>query len=182
MDLPVHRYDDGVKTVLEYVKVTPREHLTCQLAKYTWFKHARTHQVYATYNSQRVYLQDVIKRGKGPWAHVNGDPSNYETHNLVQVPKGTRTIKRIQGQTTSSYGICYVTSRKRFRVMLQGKTVGHFKTLEEAQAARVKALVDKYPMIQFVPEGTQVDGPSSMFPPPGQDPGNRPDFYTEPSL
>ena len=180
MDLPVYRYVDGVKTTLEHVKVTPRENLTCQLGKYTWFKHAKTHQIYATYNSRRVYLQDVIKREKGPWAHVDGDPKNYQTHNLVKVPPGTRTVKRTKDQTTNVQGVCYIKSRDRYRVMFQGKTVGHFKTLEEAQAARVKALVDKYPMIQFVPEGTDPDGPSGMFPPADQYTGNRPDFYTDP--
>lgn len=180
MDFPVYRYENGVKVVLEYVKVTPREHLACQLGKYTWFKHTKTHQIYATYNSKRVYLQDVIKRGKGPWAHVDGDALNYQTHNLVKVPPGTRTVKRTKDQTSPNYGVCYITSRDRFRVMLQGKTIGHFKTLEEAQAARVKAIIDKYPMIQFVKEGVDPDGPSGMFPPENQDPGNRPDFYTSP--
>jgi len=180
MDLPVYRYEGGVKVVLEYVKVSPRENMIRSLGKYTWFKHIKTHQIYATYNSRRVYLQDVIKGEKGPWAHVDGNPLNYQTQNLVKVPPGTRTVKRTKDQTSPTYGVCYIKSRDRFRVMFQGKTIGHFKTLEEAQAARHKAIVDKYPMIQFVKEGTDPDGPSGMFPPENQDPGNRPDFYTDP--
>lgn len=179
MNLPVYRYDQGTKTIIEHVKVTPSDLITKGLNSLSWFKHIRTEQIYATQFGKRVYLQNVIKGSKGPWLHRDGNPLNYQNHNLVEVPKGTRNIKHSTEQTTNTFGICYVKSRDRYRVLFQGKFIGYFKTLEDAQAARLKVLTSKYPMVQFVPEGTNPDGPSGMQNVRTTE-GGRPDVYVDP--
>ena len=154
----VWRYVDGIRTVLNRARVSTHSNLT----QYTWFQHAKTHQVFATMFGKRVYLQDVIKGSKGPWTHVNGDPWDFREENLVK--SAVRTVKRTQS-SSKAVGVTYVASRekgKAWKVTLAGKLVGYFKTEEEAMKARLKALITSSPMIKFVPEGTDPDGPTGM--------------------
>jgi hypothetical protein len=118
--------------------------------------------VFATYLGKRVYLQDIIKGEKGPWVHVNGDPWDFREENLVKTT--VRTVKRTES-SSKGVGICYIDSRKNgkaWKTTLAGKLVGYFKTEEEAMKARLKALMTLTPMIKFVPEGTDPEGPTGM--------------------
>ena len=158
----VWRYVDGILTVLHGAQVSTHSILTRNLPQYTWFQHAKTHQVFATSRGKRVYLQDVIKGSKGPWAHVNGDPWDFREENLVK--SAVRTVKRTEA-SSKAVGVTYVASRekgKAWKVTLAGKLIGYFKTEEEAMKARLKALITLSPTIKFVPEGTDPDGPSGM--------------------
>ena len=158
----IWRYVDGIRTMLHGAQVSTRSILDRNLAQYTWFQHAKTHQVFATSRGKRVYLQDVIKGSKGPWTHVNGDPWDFREENLVK--SAVRTVKRTEA-SSRAVGICHVPSRekgKAWKATLAGKLVGYFKTEEDAMKARLKALITLSPMIKFVPEGTDPDGPSGM--------------------
>jgi len=146
-----------------------------------WYQHAKTHQVFATHLGKRVYLQDVIKGEKGPWVHVNGDPWDFREENLVKT--NLRTVKRTES-SSKGVGISYINSRKNskaWKTTLAGKLVGYFKTEEEAMKARLKALMASSPMIKFVPEGTDPDGPTGMRDRAScHADGGRPDVYMDP--
>lgn len=160
--ITVWRYVGDIKTVLHGAQVSVHSILVKNLAQYTWFQHAKTHQVFATKLGKRVYLQDVIKGEKGPWTHVNGDPWDFREENLVK--SAVRTVKRTEA-SSKAVGISHVAGRgkgKAWKVTLAGKFIGYFKTEEEAMQARLKALISSSPMIKFVPEGTDPDGPSGM--------------------
>ena len=153
--IPVWRYENGSRFVLHNVQVTSG----ITLSDYTWYKHGRTRQVFATHLGKRVYLSDVIKGEKGPWIHINGNPLDFRNQNLV---KGDiRTVKYTRG-TSNTVGVCFVERRNRWKVTLAGKLIGYFKTEEEAIQARLRAVLTLNPMIRFVPEGTDPDGPSGM--------------------
>lgn len=175
--VPVYRYMYGVRDILCQVKVSPLDFLRVQM--YTWYQHKKTHQVYATYAGERVYLQDIIKKEKGPWIHANGDALDYTTGNLVKSATTIKTVKRREG-TAKTVGVCYVARRDRWKATISGKLIGYFKTEEEASAARLKKVLTLNPMVKFVPEGTDPDGPSGMtngiqYPTSG----GRPDSYMD---
>ncbi len=158
----IWRYVNGIRTVLHCAQVSIRSVLGRNLAQYTWYQHAKTRQVFATHMGKRVYLQDIIKGEKGPWVHVNGDPWDFREENLIKTT--VRTVKRTES-SSRGVGICYIDSRKNgkaWKTTLAGKFIGYFKTEEEAMKARLKALMASSPMIKFVPEGTDPDGPTGM--------------------
>lgn len=157
--VPIYRYRCGIQEILCQVKVSPADFLRVQM--YSWYQHKQTKQIFATYVGKRIYLQDVIKKEKGPWIHVNGDPLDYTSGNLVKSTTVIKTIKRKEG-TAKIVGVCYVARRDRWKATISGKLIGYFKTEEEASAARLKKILTLNPMVKFVPEGTDPDGPSGM--------------------
>ncbi len=175
--LEIYRYLDGVRTVLKTVQVSVTALQGKCLCKYTWYEHAKTHQIYATHAGKRVYLQDVIKAPeKGPWIHINGDPNDFRDQNLVKTATNIRTVKRTKS-TSKTVGVCYVERRNRWKATLSGKLLGYYKTEEEAAHVRNKEVRSLNPMIQFVPEGTDPDGPSGMKSYGTE--GGRPDVYVD---
>ena len=176
--LEIHRYVDGVRTVLRTVNVSLQDYNTRRLCDYTWYEHPGTHRVFATYAGKLVYLQDVIKGEKGPWIHINGDPSDFTNRNLVKNDANLRTVKRSRG-TSKAVGVCYVERRKRWKATISGRLIGYYKTEEEAIQARNKEVRSLNPMMNFVREGTDPEGPSGMVCKPGTA-GGRPDAYTDP--
>lgn len=175
--IDICRYIDGVRTILKTVEVSSRELHIRRLCNYTWYEHAKTHQIYATYMGKRVYLQDVIKGEKGPWIHINGDPNDFRDQNLVKATTNLRTIKRKES-TSKTVGVCYVERRNRWKATLANKLIGYFKTESEAAQARLRAVLPLNPMINFVREGTDPDGPSGMQVPRNTE-GGRPDVYID---
>ena len=143
--VPIHRYDEcGIIHVIAQAKV---DQLDFSKATHhlKWFQHATTHQVFATFSGERVYLQDIIKEYKGPWVHINGDPWDFTNKNLVKVTTNIRTIKRKNG-TAGVVGVCFVKSRNRWKATLSGKLIGYFKTEEDAAAARLKKVLTSSPI------------------------------------
>ena len=175
--LDIHRYVNGIRTVLRTVNVSLQDYHTKRLCEYTWYEHPKTHQVFATYAGKRVYLQDIIKGAKGPWIHINGNPSDFTNRNLVKNDENLRTVKRTQG-TAKVVGVCFVKRRNRWKATISGKLIGYYKTEEEATWARIKGVRALNPMIQFVPEGTDPDGPSGVLVAQGTE-GGRPDAYVD---
>lgn len=177
--VPIHRYDEfGIIHVIAQAKVDQMDFLR-STSNYKWFQHATTHQVFATHTAERVYLQDIIKKCKGPWVHVNGDPWDFTNKNLVKVTPNIRTIKRKSG-TSRAVGVCFVESRNRWKATLSGKLIGYFKTEEEAAAARLKKVLTLSPMIKFVREGENPDGKSGMHnPKTDQEQVGKPDAYLD---
>jgi hypothetical protein len=178
--IPIWRYDNGIKTLLHVAQVNTRDSINCNLPMYTWYQHARTNQVFATSSGKRVYLQDIIKGGKGPWVHANGNPLDFTNSNLIKVARNVRTVKRSEA-TSKSVGVCFVARRNRWKATLSGKLIGYFKTEEEAAKARVREVLTLSPMIQFIREGTDPDGPTGMnnciiY----HAEGGRPDAYMDP--
>lgn len=159
--ITVWRYQEGIRMPLHQVLVTERDNLIRRLPVYKWYQHSHTHQIYSTFNGGRVYLQDVIKGEKGPWVHANGDPLDFRSDNLVKTTTNIRTVKR-KPATSRSVGVCFVESRNRWKATLSGKLIGYFKTEEEAAQARVKKVLTLNPMMKFIPEGTDPDGPAGM--------------------
>ena len=159
--LEIHRYVDGVRTVLKHVTVSTRDYQEKMLCGYTWYEHPETHQIFATRLGKRVYLQDVIKGSKGPWIHLNGDPHDYTSKHLIKADTPVRTVKR-RVTTSGTVGVCYVERRDRWKATLSGKLIGYYKTEEEAKAARLRKLLALNPMIKFVPAGTDPDGRTGM--------------------
>ena len=175
--LEVYRYVNGIRTLFKHVTVSTRDHQLKMLYSYTWYEHPKTHQIFATKLGKRVYLQDVIKGSKGPWIHVTGDPHDYV--HLVKTDTPIRTVKRREA-TSGTVGVCYVQRRSRWKATLSGKLIGYYKTEEEASQARLKALLALSPMVKFVPEGTDPDGPSGMKARATDTiEGGRPDVYVE---
>jgi hypothetical protein len=116
---------------------------------------------------------------KGPWVHVNGDPWDFRNENLAKVNRGIRTVKR-SNKTSVAVGVCFVASRNRWRANISGKLIGYFKTEKEAIDARLKELRGLSPMIKFVPEGTDPDGPTGMKTRTSYNAeGGRPDAYLD---
>jgi hypothetical protein len=178
--VPIHRYDEyGIIHVIAQAKVDQLDFARVT-SNYKWFQHARTHQVFATHTAQRVYLQDVIKGRKGPWAHVNGDPWDFTNKNLVEVTTNIRTVKRKNG-TARVVGVCFVESRNRWKATLSGKLIGYFKTEAEATGARLKKVLSLNPMVKFVREGENPDGKTGMHNPnTDHAQGGKPDAYLDP--
>jgi hypothetical protein len=142
--VPIHRYDEcGIIHVIAHAKVDQVDFLKAT-HHLKWFQHATTHQVFATFSGERVYLQDIIKEYKGPWVHINGDPWDFTNKNLVKVTTNIRTIKRKSG-TAGVVGVCFVKSRNRWKATLSGKLIGYFKTEEDAAAARLKKVLTSSP-------------------------------------
>jgi hypothetical protein len=178
--VPIHRYDEyGIIHVIAQAKVDQLDFARVT-SNYKWFQHARTHQVFATHTAQRVYLQDVIKGRKGPWAHVNGDPWDFTNKNLVEVTTNIRTVKRKNG-TARAVGVCFVESRNRWKATLSGKLIGYFKTEAEATGARLKKVLSLNPMVKFVREGENPGGKTGMHNPnTDHAQGGKPDAYLDP--
>ena len=178
--VPIHRYDEyGIIHVIAQAKVDQLDFARVT-SNYKWFQHARTHQVFATHTAQRVYLQDVIKGRKGPWAHVNGDPWDFTNKNLVEVTTNIRTVKRKNG-TARVVGVCFVESRNRWKATLSGKLIGYFKTEAEATGARLKKVLSLNPMVKFVREGENPGGKTGMHNPnTDHAQGGKPDAYLDP--
>lgn len=174
----VWRYVDGIRTALHDAQVSAHCVSGRNLGHFMWFQHGKTHQVFATDSGKRVYLQDVIKGDKGPWVHVNGDPWDFRSQNLVK--STVRTVKRTES-SSRAVGVCHIEGRKKpWKVTFSGKYLGYFETEEEAINARLKALITLSPMIKFVPEGTNPDGPSGMKDrAPYRAEGGRPDAYMD---
>jgi len=177
--VPIHRYDEyGIIHVIAQAKVDHMDFWTAT-SNHKWFQHARTHQVFATHTGQRVYLQDVIKGRKGPWAHLNGDPWDFTNKNLVEVSTNIRTVKRKHG-TSSKVGVCFVERRNRWKATLSGNLIGYFKTEDEATVARLKRVLTLNPMIKFVREGENPNGKTGMHNPnTDQVQGGKPDAYLD---
>ena len=183
MELDVHKYVGGVRTLLETVKISREDRLG--LACLTWYKDPDTLRVYATRKGRRVFLKEVIKGEKGPWVHANGDPRDYTRNNLIRADRNVRTIKRTEG-TSKFVGVCHVPGRKKpWKGVLAGKLLGYFETEEAAADARLKALNDKNPMVNFVPacipfeeEMDQEEGSGTLHV-PNQVAGGVPDAYLD---
>lgn len=177
--LEVHRYVEGVRTVLKHVTVSTRDYQEKMLSGYTWYEHPETHQIFATRLGKRVYLQEVIKGAKGPWIHLNGDPHDYTSAHLIKADTPVRTVKR-RVTTSGTVGVCYVERRDRWKASLSGKLIGYYKTEEEAKTARLRKLIGLNPMIKFVPEGTDPDGRTGMRARQSDAiEGGRPDVYVD---
>lgn len=173
--IPVHKYIDGIRSVICHVKVSPIDSVIVKT--YIWYQHYKTRQIFSTRNGKRVYLQNIIKEPeKGRWIHLNGNKLDFRRENLVQVNTCIQTIK--YKETTSKHvGVCYVKSRDRWKVTLSNKLIGYFKTEDEAVHARLKALVTNNTMIKFIKEGTDPDGPHKMHVPSSYTEYGKPDSY-----
>lgn len=176
--LSVHRYENGNTSVIHQVKISPIDSVI--LNTRTWYQHYKTHQVFTTCNGKRTYLQNMIMDLKDPkngrWIHINGDKSDYRRENLIEVNKSFRTVKNKE-TSSKTVGVCYVKSRNRWKATLSSKLLGYFKTETEAQHARLKSLLVSNPMINFIREGTDPDGPHEMYVPSSYTEYGKPDAY-----
>lgn len=176
--LSIHRYENGIASVIQQVKISPIDSVI--LSTYTWYEDSISHQVFTTCNGKRTYLQNMIMDLKdtknGRWLHINGDKSDYRRENLIEVNKSFRTVKNKEA-SSKTVGVCYVKSRNRWKATLSNKLLGYFKTETEAQHARLKSLLVSNPMINFIREGTDPDGPHEMYVPSSYTEYGKPDAY-----
>jgi len=173
--LPIHRYENGKASVIRRVKISPIDSVI--LNTYKWFEHPKTHQIFATCDGKRTYLQNMIKEHtNGRWVHINGDKSDYRRGNLIEVSKSFRTVKNKEN-SSKTVGVCYVKSRDRWKATLSNKLLGYFKTEQEACHARLKSLLLSNPMINFIREGTDPNGPNEMHIPISYSEYGKPDAY-----
>ena len=173
--IPVHRYENGVRSIIGHVKISPIDSVIIKL--YTWYQHSKTYQIFTTREGKRVYLQNMIKEPeKGRWIHINGDKWDYRRENLVQVNTSVRTIKHKEN-SSKTVGVCYVKGRDRWKATLSNKLLGYFKTESEASNARLKSLLTNNTMINFIREGTDPDGPHNMYVPSSYTEYGKPDAY-----
>lgn len=73
--------------------------------------------------------------------HINGDCSDNRLENLrnVSQAENNKNIARRSDNTSGVGGVSYRADRRAWRAYLKGKTIGSFKTKQEAIEARLNA-------------------------------------------